>query len=305
QPCVLLAGTSACLLWKPPGWAVTVGQDRLGLPVGASSEPQERGRKESWAGGDEDGEEEEESGQFTLQSWVQANLGSSGSPIFQDASAQHGLLHRLDVQSSGVVACAMTYAAYYSGKLEFSLRRTRKFYVCLCRGHFPLVGPDGLQLASPLKLVRAGPDGPKRSVPDPAGLSACTEVVRVSNFEGDQGEPLSLVEVRLLTGRLHQIRAHFSGQGFPLLGDELYAPASGPASTTWCPRIFLHSWSLGLQICGETLQVDCPLPQDLRSTLAALTPCSQEARSVQQHWLAGPTSTSSASSPEEYEGSGY
>mmetsp|Transcript_74876 Transcript_74876/g.120910 ORF Transcript_74876/g.120910 Transcript_74876/m.120910 type:complete len:119 (-) Transcript_74876:43-399(-) len=117
----------------------------------------------------------------------------------------------------------------------------------------------------------------------PVGKHASTEISASAYLQDDCREKYSLLE------------------GHPLVSDKRY----GGQARRWCPRIFLHSWSLGLQICGETLQVDCPLPQDLRSTLAALTPCSQEARSVQQHWLAGPTRTSSASSPEEYEGSGY
>mmetsp|Transcript_71868 Transcript_71868/g.221996 ORF Transcript_71868/g.221996 Transcript_71868/m.221996 type:complete len:92 (-) Transcript_71868:38-313(-) len=80
---------------------------------------------------------------------------------------------------------------------------------------------------------------------------------------------MSLVKVRIHTGRLHQIRAHLAHCGHPLAGDGLYGAGAGP---TWCPRIFLHCCDLRLDIGDGPLAVRSPLPIDLRNALDILAP---------------------------------
>lgn len=258
QPHVVTESQELCFLWKPKGWSMTVGKDREGA---------------------------NDAGQGQLLSkWLQDHFGND-FPVARDADAQHGLLHRLDRDTSGLVAFAKTYEAYYEGRLQFSLQSVVKRYVCVCHGH---VGMDlmGHFITTPLRIIQAGADGPKRSVPAGGGgvgfgLPSKTLVLDVTHFVGpDGGQALSLVEVELYSGRLHQIRAHLSSEGFPLLGDWLY----GEGNVPWCSRIFLHAAFLSLRV-GSTLAKECPLPAELQSVLREMKPLSTRAQVAQEKWL--------------------
>ncbi len=75
----------------------------------------------------------------------------------------------------------------------------------------------------------------------------------------------SLVEVELVTGRMHQIRAHFSEAGHPLLGDTLYG---GPPAHQGqiCKRHCLHSWRLELRhpLTTKVMRLVAPIPADMQ-----------------------------------------
>ena len=79
----------------------------------------------------------------------------------------------------------------------------------------------------------------------------------------------TLVEARPRTGRTHQIRVHLSAAGHPILGDRRYGGGGDPASRLGLTRPFLHSWHIGFDnpITGERVEVDDPLPDDLRAAL--------------------------------------
>jgi len=285
EPRILVEMPSLCVLWKPPGWTVTVGVSQLG-----SDDPQPGVLADDEEDEEDDGENEVEDRSAgrskALQDWVMARLGAS-CPVVLDAELQHGLLHRLDKGTSGLIACATTYSGYYLGKLDFCLRRTSKAYVCLCRGHLP-GGPRFLE--APLRVVREG--RLKRSVSSPEGLAARTEVLHIGRLAGagDEEVSVTLVELRLHTGRKHQVRAHLASEGCPLVGDSLY----GGRQPNWCSRPFLHAARLRLSLDPETsgnvssarqVEAFCPLPADLRDVLARLRPLDEPSRRLLARWL--------------------
>lgn len=270
EPRAVSCQSSMCLLWKPPGWTVSVGKDHLHT-VGAVplAEEQDDDHQAADYMGVSQGRQ--------LQEWVAEHYGSTWS-ISRDDSEQFGLLHRLDRGTSGMIACALTYKAFYLGKLEFYLGRVRKCYVCVCHGHarpFPEI------LDAPLKVVSEG--SVKRSIVSHDGVKTCTEVCLVGHFVGPDEEAFSLVEVRLHTGRMHQIRSHLSSMGFPLLGDTLY----GGSGRSWFRRTFLHESRLGLDMGGEgVLDGTCPLPRSLREALEWLEVADMRSLAVRERWLA-------------------
>jgi len=77
----------------------------------------------------------------------------------------------------------------------------------------------------------------------------------------------TLLEVRIHTGRTHQIRVHLSSVGRPVVGDRLYGAPPSPLE-----RFFLHAWKLELThpVTGKPLAVEAPLPPELTDFLAAL-----------------------------------
>mmetsp|Transcript_54383 Transcript_54383/g.168727 ORF Transcript_54383/g.168727 Transcript_54383/m.168727 type:complete len:553 (+) Transcript_54383:298-1956(+) len=257
-PIVLAQRPPLLAIWKPPGWSVSVGG---GLGRRSSEEepddgggPRARGRP--------------------LEEWLSRRLPER-HPIARDRAAQHGLLHRLDRETSGVLCCAVSYRGFYLGLLQFASRRVRKVYRCLCRGH----PPSPLHfLEAPLLTEALWPGGPLRSRASARGRSARTEVRAVAHLSHADGEPFSLVLVHLHTGRTHQIRAHLGGEGHPLVGDSAYG-GSRPAEPWW-PRLFLHAARLTLDAGGGPFDVVSPLPDDLREALAALVALTRESRAL-------------------------
>lgn len=236
RPFVLMTTTNMLVLQKPPGWMST-GKAHSGLAELTIAD----GHGSS------------------LEAWLCDNFGD-GHPVTRDQAVAHGLVHRLDRDTSGALLVARTYAGYYDAKLTFGTRAVEKDYVCLCH--------EWLQLSSGMidaPLTSLGPGKPKAYVRD-EGRPARTKVIRVLHLLGSAGEQFSFVELRLHTGRQHQIRAHLSHLGHPLVGDSLY----GGEEVPWCPRTFLHSRHIGLSVLGEPLRVLSPLQQDLKAALQNL-----------------------------------
>ena len=79
----------------------------------------------------------------------------------------------------------------------------------------------------------------------------------------DDTGPCSLLRCRLVTGRMHQIRAHLSAKGWPLVGDPVYGK---PGAEPRFPRQALHAWRVAFThpITAERMEVVAPLPEDMR-----------------------------------------
>jgi len=276
QPCVLVQQPGACILWKPAGWTVTVGMDKVSGTMSSMFEVA--------------GEEDEELGtqvlsvgqlhvretfENPLQDWLMKGYGHTFA-ITRDEDAQHGLLHRLDKDTSGVMAWATSYRTYYEGKLQFYLRRTKKSYVCLCHGHLPPTPREFTALLA-VELTHRG----KRAVVSKEGSMARTEVCSVAHFWGPDGAAVSMVNIKLHTGKMHQIRAHLNHEGFPLVGDKIY----GSQRRAWCPRIFLHAYSLSLDMSEGLLHTTCGLPLDLMSVLDNLCAADGPAQQQKERWF--------------------
>lgn len=263
-PRVLMRQGQLCVLWKPPGWAAAAATEQ----AGAEDE------EEAAAAGDGRAPVQQS---YLLRDWLAATFSS---PIVHDASVTHGLVHRLDRQTSGALLWAQSYSGLYSARLQFSARRVRKEYVCLCEGW---LSREVQFLNAPL-LEGVGKTGLPRSTVAPRGRWARTEVTAVAHLVCPEGRQLSLVEVQLHTGRLHQIRAHFSHEGHPLVGDALYGGCSSP----WCPRMFLHASRLAIDVGEGLIDVRLPIPADLHAALGMLAPADVHSAAVLQTWRRRP-----------------
>jgi 23S rRNA pseudouridine1911/1915/1917 synthase len=182
-------------------------------------------------------------------------------------------MHRLGRDTSGVVLFARTAAAAGLVQGAFRERRVEKSYLALCTGHpardeFRVDAPIG-EVAHPLlgTIHAAAPDGRK-------ALSH----VRVLERRGPAGAATSLVEVRIETGRPHQIRIHLGFAGHPLAGDPLYGlggvPLPGTRALPGDPGYLLHAARLALDHPrgGARLVIECPPPPALRRQAAAGRP---------------------------------
>jgi 23S rRNA pseudouridine1911/1915/1917 synthase len=174
-----------------------------------------------------------------------------------DASDRGGVVHRLDRDTSGVIAFAKSEAAQYALKEQWRNRETSKEYLALAEGR---VEPREGIIEAPLG---PDPDDPRRRAVVERGQSARSQY-RVLEQYGDEA---ALLLVRIYTGRTHQIRVHLEAIGHPILGDLAYGRASDLIA-----RQGLHAWRLGFTLAsnGAWRVFSAPVPEDLRRAISVL-----------------------------------
>ncbi len=163
------------------------------------------------------------------------------------------LVHRIDRQTSGVVAVARSQRAQEFLQKQFKQRQVHKTYRAFLYG--ALKDERGI-IDKPIGSARGGL-GP-RSARAPYGVmrEATTAWRRIKN-----GDVASYVEIFPKTGRTHQIRVHFATIGHPVVCDPLYAP--GRPKLLGFERLALHALSLTfIHPDGREMTLEAPLPED-------------------------------------------
>ena len=186
--------------------------------------------------------------------------GLLGRGIAGGHESRPGVVHRLDRDTSGLLIVARTAEAHRRLVAQMARREITRSYVALLVGALP---QDEGTIDAPLG----------RHVRDRKRISIHTTRPRraVTHFRVRRRFPgYTLVDVRLETGRTHQIRVHFAALGYPVAGDTTYGGRGRrPAGLA---RQFLHAAHLELAhpLSGEPLSFDAPLPDDLAGFLAVL-----------------------------------
>lgn len=173
-----------------------------------------------------------------------------------------GIVHRLDRFTSGVILVAKTDAAHQKLAAQFAARQTRKIYLAMV--HRPMQAATG-RIEKP--IARDPVHRTKMTSRLASGRAAITEY-RVL----EQLRLFSYLEVRILTGRTHQIRVHLASVGHPVAGDRLYgAPAVIPGIAP-LERYFLHAHQISFAhpMTGKELSITSPLAPELAAWKAAL-----------------------------------
>jgi 23S rRNA pseudouridine1911/1915/1917 synthase len=161
-----------------------------------------------------------------------------------------GLVHRLDIGTSGVLIAARTLDAYHALRAAFGAGRVVKHYLAITDGR-----PVARECDAP--LAQRG----RRAVVDAAGgLPAYTEITVERTLPGH-----ALVRCIARTGRMHQVRAHLAHVGAPITGDALYGGAPLPGYDGF----FLHAERVALPLGGDPLVVAAPIPDRFARALAA------------------------------------
>lgn len=171
-----------------------------------------------------------------------------------------GLCHRLDIETSGVLLAARTREAWHAMRAAFGGRGVDKRYLALVTG--PLAEEGEIEV--PLRHHPRHPDRVEPALPGSEGARDAHSIFRVLGRAGEY----SLVEVRILTGVLHQVRAHLAGVGAPLVGDTLY----GGREESGLSRFFLHAQSLEFThpVTGKKVHVESLVPEELTAVLQKL-----------------------------------
>lgn len=177
------------------------------------------------------------------------------------AADRWGLVHRLDKDTSGALLVARNQEAFEALSTELRQRGVSRTYLALVEGR--LGAPTG-SIDAPIGRDPVRPT--KRAVVH-GGKPARTHYEVMRYYEEADA---SLVEVRLETGRTHQIRVHLSAIDHPVAGDGVYGATRKDLGTR---RTFLHAARLEFThpASGGRLEVAAPLPEDLATVLDRLS----------------------------------
>jgi 23S rRNA pseudouridine1911/1915/1917 synthase len=169
-----------------------------------------------------------------------------------------GLVHRLDKDTSGVMVAARSAGAYDSLVGQFRRKDVWKTYLGLVWGR--VTAPEG-RIDWP--IGRHATDGKRISVRSRHAKDAETHFKVLETFRDT-----TLLEIRPMTGRTHQIRVHLAAAGHPVVGDKLYGRRKTGKTS---PRLFLHAHVISFlhPATGQRLEFASPLPPDLEAVLAA------------------------------------
>lgn len=186
-------------------------------------------------------------------------------------AVEPGLLHRLDRETSGLVAIARTPAAFAALREIAARGGMRKEYLAACARPADSRLADGADFGSALRIAsRFAPYGSggrmvrvvlageirakllRNATPDSYSTEA--EIIR-------QGPAALLLRARLDRGFRHQVRAHLSFLGFPILGDLLYGTPVPPGAVV---RLYLHASRLQFEhpVTGAPISVESPMPEE-------------------------------------------
>ncbi len=174
-----------------------------------------------------------------------------------------GIVHRLDMGTSGLILVAKTLKSHAFLQKEFKQRRVEKHYLALSQGKdIPDAGIIELPIGRHPKKRKL------MAVNEETGKYAKTGFRVQKRFNTG-----ALIEVYLYTGRTHQIRVHFYAKGMPLLGDRVYQLRRHRKGPSIAPRQMLHSWQLSFRhpYSGIRLDFEAPMPEDFKQTIINLS----------------------------------
>jgi 23S rRNA pseudouridine1911/1915/1917 synthase len=183
-----------------------------------------------------------------------------------------GIVHRLDKETSGLIVVAKNDEAHRKLSAQFARREVKKKYIALVHGW---IKQDSGTITASISRDRVRRI--RMTTRQSGGREAVSHYKVLRRLDTPFGK-FTLVEVKIDTGRTHQIRVHMSSLGHPVVGDALYgAPremrtGAKDASSLSLPRNFLHSAELELTHprTGVKLAMKSPLPVELQSFLATL-----------------------------------
>ena len=188
-----------------------------------------------------------------------------------------GIVHRLDKETSGLIVVAKNDDAHHKLAAQFSRREVKKKYIALVHGW--LKKDSGTISAS---ISRDRVRRTRMTTRHDGGREAVSHYKVIRRIESAYGK-FTLIEIKIDTGRTHQIRVHMSSVGHPVVGDTLYgAPRELKPTrprgqlttppTLSLPRNFLHSAELELTHprSKQKLELKAPLPAELRTFLSRI-----------------------------------
>lgn len=209
---------------------------------------------------------------------VNALLHRFGSLSEVGGQLRPGIVHRLDRDTSGLIVIAKNDPAHRALSEQFAARKAKKTYIALVHGWLKERGTINANISRDLQRRN------RMTTRRQGGREAITHYLVRQQFDTPFGK-FSLLEIKIDTGRTHQIRVHMASLGHPVVGDTLYgAPrelqprasdslrAKRRGAPPSLPRNFLHSSTLVIThpVTGDSLSFHRPLPPELQQFMDLL-----------------------------------
>ena len=193
---------------------------------------------------------------------VGALMAAGYSVSTSGPAERQGIVHRLDVGTSGLMIVAKSDTAFHVLKDAFRNRTVEKIYHAMVQGH---LDPTTGTIDAP---IDRHPKEDHRFAVVATGKESITHYEVIEFYRG-----VSMVKVELETGRTHQIRVHFSALHHPLVGDTTYGADPVLAKSLQMARPWLHAAQLRFAhpVTGQALEFHAPYPADLTRSLALLS----------------------------------
>ena len=193
---------------------------------------------------------------------VGALMAAGYSVSTSGPAERQGIVHRLDVGTSGLMIVAKSDKAFHVLKDAFRNRTVEKIYHAMVQGH---LDPTTGTIDAP---IDRHPKEDHRFAVVATGKESITHYEVIEFYRG-----VSMVKVELETGRTHQIRVHFSALHHPLVGDTTYGADPVLAKSLQMARLWLHASQLRFAhpVTGQALDFHAPYPPDLTRSLALLS----------------------------------
>ena len=175
---------------------------------------------------------------------------------------RHGIVHRLDKDTSGTLLVAKNEISHNNLTAQFKSRMIKKEYLALVHGEF-----DSDSGAISLPISRHPVNRKKMSTINRKGRSAETLWKVRERFHN-----ITLIKVNLKTGRTHQIRVHCAAINHPVVGDSVYGRRKAIKNIKSVPRQMLHAWRLEFAhpVNKKIISFESPIPQDMNNLIKAL-----------------------------------
>ncbi|MGZ4208062.1 MAG: RluA family pseudouridine synthase [Actinomycetota bacterium] len=191
---------------------------------------------------------------------VNALLARAGARPTGGSADRPGIVHRLDAGTSGLMIVAKTEDAHRLLVEAMGARRVKRTYLALVEG---VLATDTATIDAP--VGRSARNRKKMAVVA-GGRPSVTETTVL-----ERHNDTSLLEVRPVTGRTHQIRVHLAAAGHPVAGDRVYGKDRRLGAALGLDRPFLHAFRLSFEqpVTGARIELEDPLPSDLVAALDA------------------------------------
>ncbi len=189
--------------------------------------------------------------QVTLVDWL---LGAYPHLESIGQADRPGIVHRLDMQTSGLMIIPRTNGAHAQFSFMFKERLIKKIYTACIVGH-----PPERDVIIDYRIMRHPTERTKMAPSKSQGRQATTHMHVIEYLKG-----ITLINAFPQTGRTHQIRVHCAAWGFPILGDTVYG-----ASSNLIKRHALHAAELIFDYQGKSYHFTAPLPDDMRHVVLA------------------------------------
>ncbi|MEU5879642.1 RluA family pseudouridine synthase [Spirillospora sp. NPDC047279] len=185
-------------------------------------------------------------------------LGAGHTVATSGAAERQGIVHRLDANTTGAMVVAKSEVAYSRLKRAFKERTVDKRYRALVQGH-----PDPFRGTVDAPIDRH-PSGDGRFAVVAGGKPSVTHYDTVEAYRA-----ATLLDIKLETGRTHQIRVHMSALRHPCVGDMAYGADPTLAARLGLTRQWLHAARLGFEhpTRGDRIEFESPYPDDLARAL--------------------------------------